>query len=405
MSGVQGAKEDFCRGLYSTSMDSLKLLEDLVAIRSDLHATCAGGRFEYELAMFLKKYIEEHFPHLVIEEQEIERGRFNLFVHDGFPVNLLFCGHMDCVEEGSGWTYNVRGERRGSRLYGRGSADMKSGLVTILAALDQAAKIGKKGVAALFYCDEEYDFLGMRQFVKAYGDRMKPKMVISSEPTSGLLSAATRGIVEFHVVMKGKTGHAAKPKTGIDAFKGFMSGVDGIKELLAGKEDAVLGKPNLNIAMIRCGALQGPSNDPAAGPVFGSMGNVIPDYCEAIVELRTIPGIDHKNILEAFNAGVKRHRAIVDSCTTTINLGSYVTPRDQLTLVEEVYEEVIGPVAYQSILDTGYYDTQMMEEIWHIPVVCWGPKGKNTHGCDEYVEIPSVEKLERAFRLFIDRWE
>lgn len=385
-------------------MNSLKLLEDLVAIRSDLHAKGAGGHFEYEVATFLKKYIQKNLPHLVIEEQEIESGRFNLFVHDGSPVSLLFCGHMDCVEEGSGWTYNVRGERKGSRLYGRGSADMKAGLVTMIAALDQAAKTGKKGVAALFYCDEEYDFLGMRKFVKAYADRIKPKMVVSPEPTNGLLSAATRGIVEFHVTMKGKTGHAAKPKTGIDAFKGFMSGVDGIKELLEGKEDPVLGTPNLNIAMIRCGALQGYANDEVQSPLFGSMGNVIPDHCEAIVELRTIPGINHQNILNAFHAGVKRHRAIVDSCKTKINLGSYATPREQLQLVEEVYEEVIGPVAYQSILDTGYYDTQMMEEVWKIPVVCWGPKGKNAHGCDEYVEIPSVEKLERAFRMLVDRW-
>ncbi len=386
-------------------MDSLKLLEDLVAIRSDRHAKTNGGHFEYEVAMFLKKYIQDNYPNLVVEEQEVERGRVNLYVHDGTPVSLFFCGHMDCVEEGSGWTHNVRGERKGSRLYGRGSGDMKAGIVMILAALDQAVKTGKKGIGALFYCDEEYDFLGMRQFVKGYSDRLKPKMVICPEPTNGRLSAATRGIVEFRVVIRGKTGHAAKPNTGIDAFKGFMLGVGAIQELLKGKEDPVLGKPTLNVATIRCGALQGTSNDPSVGPSLGSMGNVIPDYCEATVEIRTIPGVGHKEILEAFNSGIKKHRALVDSCKTSINLGSYSTPREQLKLVEDIHEEVIGPVEYLSIQDSGYYDTQMLEEVWKIPVLSWGPKSKNTHGSDEYVEIPSMEKLERAFRLLVDRWE
>lgn len=385
-------------------MNSLKLIEDLIAIRSDRHAKTDAGHFEYEVAVFLKQYIQKEFPALIIEEQEIEKGRVNLYVHDGTPVNLLFCGHMDCVEEGSGWTTNVRGERKGSRLYGRGSADMKSGLVTILAALDQAQKTGKKGVAALFYCDEEYDFLGMRHFVRGYGDRLKPELVVCPEPTNGLLSRATRGIVELRVVVKGKTGHAAKQNTGIDAFKGFMLGVQEVNTLLEGKQDPELGTPTLNVATVRCGALQESSIDPTVGPVFGYMGNVIPDYCEATLEVRTIPGVGHKEIIDAFNAGIKKHRSIVESCKTSINLGSYVTPREDLKLVEEIYEEVIGPVEYQSIQDTGYYDTQMLEEIWKIPMISWGPKGKNLHGSDEYVEIPSVEALERAFRLLVDRF-
>jgi succinyl-diaminopimelate desuccinylase len=386
-------------------MDSLKLLEELISIRSDRHANPKGGRVEYGVAMFLKAYIKKNFPDLIIEEQEIDPGRVNIYVHDGSPVSLLMVGHMDCVEEGTGWRYSVRGERKGGRLYGRGAADMKAGLVAMIAALEQARDTGKKGVAMLFYCDEEYDFLGMRQFVKGYADRLKPKMVICPEITQDLLLRGARGIVEFRVVIKGKAGHAARLHTGINAFEGFMMGIDSLKKYINKEVDELLGPATMNVAMIRCGTLQGTSGDPTAGPALGSMGNVIPDYCEATVEIRTIPAVNHKGIVDAFNTGVKKHRAIVDSIHTTMNLGSFVTPREDLKLLEEVQEEIWGEVKYYPIQDFGYSDAQMLAEVWGVPTVVWGPKGKNMHGSDEYVEIPAIERFEKAFRLIVDKWE
>ncbi|MBT4857430.1 M20/M25/M40 family metallo-hydrolase [Candidatus Uhrbacteria bacterium] len=386
-------------------MDSLKVLEDLIAIRSDRHANPEGGRVEYGVAMFLKAYLEKNFPDLIIEEQEIDPGRVNLYVHDGTSVGLLMVGHMDTVEEGAGWKHSVRGERKGGRLYGRGAADMKAGLVAILAALDQARDTGKKGIAALFYCDEEYDFLGMKQFVKGYADRLKPRLVVCPEITQDMLLRGARGIIEFRVILRGKTGHAARPHTGIDAFAGFMMGVDSLREYLSQEVDELLGPATLNIGMIRCGALQGPSKNPDDGPMLGSMGNVIPDYCEATLEVRTIPAVTHQGILDAFNSGLKKHRTVVESIQTSMNLGSFVTSTEDLKMLEEVQEEVMGAVSYYPVDQFGYSDAQMLAEVWDVPTVVWGPKGKNMHGSDEYVEIPAIERFEKAYRLIVDKWE
>ena len=141
-----------------------------------------------------------------------------------------------------------------------------------------------------------------------------------------------------------------------------------------------------------------------SGPILGKKGNVIPNYCELMFEVRTIPEFGHDDVLETFKNGLKKHRAILKSCETQLNLGSYVTDREHLKLIEEMQEEVMGAVKYEDPGRSGYTDVQILNEIWGCPAINFGPKGKNMHGTDEYVEIPSFERLERAFRLLVDKW-
>lgn len=383
-------------------MDSLTILEELVKIPSDKHASVAGGRMEYGVACFLREYFKKNLPSFIVEEQPMEEGRVNLFVHDKEPTSLLFLCHIDTVEEGKNWTTSPRGEIRGTRFYGRGSVDIKCGVVAVLRALERAAELGKTGLAALFYCDEEYDSLGMKKFIKEFGEKLQPKLIVCLEPTGGKLRRGCRGIVELRYVLSGKSGHAARPSSGISAFNGLNNGVNTLRDNLKNFSDPHLGRPTLNVATVHCGAIQ--SHQPDGLPVFSSVGNIIPDYCEVVLEVRTIPGLDGQKIKEIFQNGLKGTGVIIDTVETRLELGNFVTPAERLKLVEEIFYEVVGGDMYQDIEQAGYSDVQILTNFWKTPIVMWGAKGDNHHGADEYVDLPSFEKLEIGLKRLVERW-
>jgi succinyl-diaminopimelate desuccinylase len=384
-------------------MPSLDLLKQLVEIASDKKAVSSGGQVEYGVACWLRDYVQKNLRGFVVEEQKIEEGRMNLFVHDNKPTSLLFLCHMDTVEAGSGWTTSASGEQKGLRFYGRGSADMKCGAVAILAALHQAQEIKKTGIAVLFYADEEYDSVGIKKFVAEYEKKLSPKLIVCMEPTNGKLRRGCRGIVELRYILRGKTGHAARASSGINAFDGLNQGINSLNELLKTIGDPYLGHPTLNVATVRCGAIQ--QKRPDDFIVFGSAGNIIPDYCEVVLEVRTVPGLDSEKIKKVFHEGLKKTGVVVETVETRLELGSFATPNEQLKLVEDIFYEVVGGDMYQDIEQGGYSDVQMLASLWQTPTVIWGAKGDNIHGADEYVDVSSFEKLETCLKKLVDRWE
>jgi succinyl-diaminopimelate desuccinylase len=358
---------------------------------------------EYGVACFLREYIKKNLRSFRVEEEKVEEGRVNLFVHDGADTNLLLMCHMDTAEEGNDWTFSSRGEQRGLRFYGRGSLDAKCGLVAILSALKEAEELGKTGIAALFYCDEEYHSIGMKKFIQEFRGRLNPKLVLCIEPTNGMLRRGGRGITEIRYVLRGKSGHAARLKSGISAFDGLNLGIQSLKEYLLTVVDPYLGHPTLNVATVRCGAIQ--RRRPDGFIEFGSSGNIIPDYCELVIDVRTIPGIDSQGIQSAFHAGVRKAGVVIESTEVTKDLISFVSPGEPLKFIENIKNEVMGDTLYQDPQEYGYSDAQMLAANWNVPTIIWGAKGENYHGADEYVDVNSFEKLEIGLKKVVDRWD
>ncbi|MFO0702309.1 MAG: M20/M25/M40 family metallo-hydrolase [Candidatus Andersenbacteria bacterium] len=370
----------------------LELLKRLIAIRSDREAQPRRGSVERGVADYLETYIERHLPTYRVRRQVVTPGRVNLVVtpRKRVQAGVLLIGHMDTVPLGTGWRYRSLGQRVGSRLYGRGSADMKAGLVAILVVLEHAAVHGCSNVAALFYADEEYDFVGMKQFVRTAG-LPRPRLVICPEPTNLALRAGCRGVLELDVAVRGKSGHAARPWSGVSAFEGLLAGVDALKRLVRMTNDRVLGKPTLNVTGVRCGIGDG-STAPA---------NVIPDTCSATIEVRTVTGLTPQRIIRTFERAVRAYGA--NPATTTKNsLGSFTTPRSKLRLVEQAQRSVLGRVSYAPAGKGGYSDIQLLAERWRVPAVLLGPTGAGMHGLDEFVTLQSIADLSAILCEVVD---
>lgn len=374
---------------------------EFVRIPSARSNTVAEGLFESALTKKVLELTQREFPNWRVEADEFAPGRFNMLVADGTDSpSVLFAAHLDTVEVGAGWTMNPTGEIRDGKLYGRGSADMKSGIVAVIEALRYARDQGLQGIAALFYGDEEYDFLGMKRFVEKYRGRLNPKLVVCPEPTHGKLQRGCRGVLEFQFDVVGRSGHAARPESGINAFTAFCSGLAAVEQFVRQTApDEYLGDATVNVTGVQCGVR---SAEASVSEPLLIAGNVIPDFCSGVIEIRSIPGVVRAAIESEFTKGVAGAGGVVESARCIHDLPSYVTARGSLALLEEAIRASGGEPAYGDARRFGYSDIAMLANGWEVPALNWGPSGSGAHGPDEYVDINSVKMLVRQFCRVVD---
>ncbi len=85
-------------------------------------------------------------------------------------------------------------------------------------------------VIFLAYVDEEYEFKGMRKFVEAYKDKVKPNFILSIDGGDEKIGYACRGCVEIDFIVIGKSGHSANPQNGVNAIRTVNSAVDQLEQ-------------------------------------------------------------------------------------------------------------------------------------------------------------------------------
>ncbi|RPJ80523.1 MAG: M20/M25/M40 family metallo-hydrolase, partial [Acidobacteria bacterium] len=146
---------------------------------------------------------------------------------------LHFHGHYDVVAAQSPGQFEP--EIRCGRLYGRGTADMKGGIVAMLFAI-RALEVSEielvQGISFTLVPDEE---TGGRLGVRHLADQgllPRPSVgVLMPEPSSGAIWRACRGVLTLRVVVKGKPAHGVLAHHGVNAFEGMVAVMNSVLEL------------------------------------------------------------------------------------------------------------------------------------------------------------------------------
>ena len=156
------------------------------------------------------------------EKQDCGDGRFNVVasIPGSTPGRDLYIGHTDVVPAGdlSAWTTPPFSPAvRGGRLYGRGAADMKGSVAAMLHAAELLAALPspQRGLTMVFDADEECHNTGMKRFLQ---DPPSGDFAVIGEPSELLLDLGHRGVMAFEAVFRGKSAHAARPETGVNAI-------------------------------------------------------------------------------------------------------------------------------------------------------------------------------------------
>ncbi|MGI5127938.1 M20 family metallopeptidase [Pseudonocardia sp. CA-107938] len=154
-------------------------------------------------------------PHEQLEEPCVVRG------HVGNGSKLLyFHGHFDVVPAQSRAQFLP--ERRNGRMYGRGTADMKGGLVSMLYGAAAARDLGLLDDGKIVFhlvCDEETGSDASSGYLRREG-LIDPAAVamVTAEPTAGAIWHASRGALTLRVEIKGREAHVGQAHLGDNAF-------------------------------------------------------------------------------------------------------------------------------------------------------------------------------------------
>lgn len=195
-----------------------------------------------------------------------EDGKAGLIASIGpsVPGGIVLSGHTDVVPvEGQQWSSDpfTLVERDG-RLFGRGSADMKGFIATVLAAVPGfvAAPLRRPIHIALSW-DEEIGCLGAPRLIKALLAAVPPPaLVVVGEPTGMQPADRHRGITTFTTTIDGRGGHSSAPYRGVSAI-GLAARLIGELERIAAAwadatpagQDDVPGCATLNVGRINGG--------------------------------------------------------------------------------------------------------------------------------------------------------
>ena len=136
---------------------------------------------------------------------------------------LAFDGHIDTVEVGNAanWSFDpFCGEIRDGFVHGRGAADQKGGVASMVTAGRILKEMGLDRDLTVYFVgsviEEDCDGLCWKYIIEE--DGIRPEVVVSTEPTDGGLYRGQRGRMEIEVEFKGLSSHGSAPERGKNAI-------------------------------------------------------------------------------------------------------------------------------------------------------------------------------------------
>ena len=197
------------------------LVEELVAVDTENPPGRGLGRcgrilYEALARAGLSPELIELAPAGLLEEPCVVRGNAG-----AGPRTVYFHGHFDVVPAQTAAQFRPR--RENGRIVGRGTADMKGGLVSMLYGAAAASELGllhNGSVQLHFVCDEETGSAAGSGHLREAG-LIEPDALamVTAEPTGGIVWHANRGAITLRVEVRGKEAHVGQAHLGVNAFE------------------------------------------------------------------------------------------------------------------------------------------------------------------------------------------
>lgn len=311
---------------------------------------------------------------------------------------FIFNGHVDVVDVGevTDWKYDPwRGTVEDGRIYGRGTSDMKGG---VLAMMETAKALAKNGLPPTdvwftFVVREETDGSGTQQFVEwfqseGYTRQYNKLAALCAEPTGlDTVQYGHRGNFFITAEIAGASGHSSRPcditPHAILEMSRFISDLE--------KENKRWQK------RFRNSDFAPPTITPTSIEAKSQSPNKTASLCRASLDLRTIPGY-HK---EAFN----RVKQLADRKGIRLSLRFPPSPIGYTTPEAQVVAAVssVLPTAKTGVLDAST-DLGYLTQVG-IEGVIFGPGQLSlAHRTNEYADIEQLVTAPGIFEKIYLTW-
>lgn len=304
---------------------------------------------------------------------------------------LLFSGHLDTVPAGTNWERDIlAAEIADGKIWGLGTTDMKSGVAAMLVAMEALQRTGIALKGDLLFAGtagEEVDSMGAKRLVEQQKLGHVGFMIIG-EPTANRVFTAEKGVLWLDIRTKGQTAHGSMPHLGVNAIMHMTKLLRGLEaERIPYQTHPLLGDFTMNVATI-------------AG---GVKTNVVPDACQVTIDMRTVIGQDHQEIIDTVRQLIDRLCAEDPTFHAEVRAITERVPLDipfadpQVQRFVQVRDEITGQRS-QPGAATFATDGSVFVPAYQAPMVICGPGlPEKAHQPNEYVEI---DKLVEATRIY-----
>ncbi|MFD4481965.1 M20 family metallopeptidase [Streptomyces sp. NPDC058471] len=315
----------------------------------------------------------------------------------GAGPTLMFEGHIDVVTEGdpADWSFDPYGaEIRDGKLWGRGSADMKSGVAAMIygvRALQLAGPFPGRIVLGVL-CDEEGLMLGAKAFAATPLAR-EVDGVIVCEPEGYEVCTSARGGIRLRLDLDGVMAHGAMPQEAKSPIVAGARIVEALDRAQTWAEVRFGTHPHAGSVTVTPTVLHGGDPDQL---------NVIPAHGFVGIDVRTIPGTDHAELIE-------RVRKVAVEAAGSVGVGVELTvvddrpaielPEDHpvVTALVDGHRQVHGDAPPFGAVP-GTTDGTILTRDAGLPTVVYGPGGKwIAHQKDEFVEVREIVEYTRVY--------
>ncbi|HEY3901198.1 MAG TPA: M20 family metallopeptidase [Chthoniobacter sp.] len=289
---------------------------------------------------------------------------------------LLFAPHTDTVSVGGMTIDPFSGEVRDGKVWGRGASDTKGPMATMLWALKESRE-------KLPQLDHEIWFAGlMSEETDQHGSRALAAQeqfdfVIAAEPTNLDVVHIHKGSAFLNLRTTGRASHASQPDPGSNAIDKMLDVLAVVRTEFAtefaAQQDPLLGSSTLSIGTIR----------------GGTKTNIIPDFCEASVDLRFVPSHYQPEMIDRFR---RRLQQVCPDVEVAAIPAPPLHTDPSHPLIAKLGECGAKPVGAPWFCDACFFAERGM------PAVALGPGSiQQAHTKDEYI---SVEDLQRGVDFF-----
>ena len=408
----QVSREMLHRLAVERSGELVQLVSDLIRIPSE---NPTGTQRE------VVDFVENYLRQAGISYEEVgENPDFPCIVakmgaDEGFSIILN--GHLDVVPAGdrSQWDFDpFAGTVTDTQILGRGTSDMKAGVAGLLFAMKLLKESGaelKGNIRLHLVSDEESGGEFGSRWLCDHGYAEGANACLIAEPTSANdIEIGQKGGLTVILKAAGKSAHGS-----LGGFKGDNA-ILKLAKVLEGlpRLPTIEGhfKPSqeraLNNSIQRAQSIL---NEPGVGEVIrhvsanvgliqgGTRPNMVPDYCEAIVDVRLPIGVDHQEIEDMLASIVAESG--VEGVTYELQWkseGNYTEEDEAIVQTVKRNAEAVWNMEVIPAYQWASSDARDYRRVG-IPTIQYGPS--NTAGIHSYNENVDIQDVVNAGQIYV----
>ncbi|MEZ5647810.1 MAG: acetylornithine deacetylase [Alphaproteobacteria bacterium] len=279
--------------------------------------------------------------------------------------------------------------KKDNKVFGRGTADMKTFIAAVLAGVpDMMKKPLRVPLHFAFSYDEEVGCLGVPRLIQDVVRRLpRPRLVIVGEPTEMTLVVAHKGVHQFRTTFIGRSAHSSSPQLGANAIVAAAEAILILQDMAAQlrqstPKDSPFDPP---FSTIGVGIIEG-----------GTAGNVVPARCTLHWDVRNLPDLDVDALVTQFE-----QRSAIEILSKLHQVAPEATVyTERVASIPPLSPESDSPAAELIQLLTGRNDTHVVaygtegglfQAAGFSCVVCGPGNIAQAHQANEFITLAQVD--------------